>query len=140
MPHNVIIYDRDRDRINQVLADFLEDSGARMALLVDRSGFILGKNGDFKNVDTLSLSALATGSIASTQALAKVVGEESFSAIFHQGKRSNIHISIIANFGVLVAIFDTNTTVAMVRLFARETEKKLEPILLDIAERGRKKS
>ncbi|RKZ28886.1 hypothetical protein DRQ36_09770 [bacterium] len=135
---NIIINEQDKQRFEIILSDFLKDSGARTVILVDKSGFVLSKAGDFAGIDAQSLAVLASGSYASTQALAKLIGELEFSAAFHQGKRSNVHISLIANYAILVAIFDASITVGVIRLYARETSKKLEPLIFDLTTRSKK--
>ncbi|MCK5832569.1 roadblock/LC7 domain-containing protein [bacterium] len=135
---NIIIYEIDKIKLETVLAGFIEESGARLAMLVGKSGVILSRKGDFSGVELQSLAALTAGSFASTQALAKVVGEKEFLGVFHQGKRSNIYISLVADFGILVAVFDVSTTVGMIRLCAREATKKLEPIIAEIIQRIKK--
>ncbi len=105
-------------------------------MLVDKGGAIISRKGDFTGIEVQTLSALTAGSFASTQALAKTIGEKGFTGVLHQGKRNNIYISSIADHGIIVAVFDVNTTVGMVRLCARETSKSLEPLLLQIVNRG----
>jgi len=136
---NIVITAEDKQRLESILAGFLEDSGARNVLLVDRGGFVIMRWGDFTGVDPQSLAVLASGSFASTHALAQHIGEKEFSAAFHQGKQSNVHLSIIAEYALLVAIFDATATVGMIRLYAREAAKKLEPIISDMITRRKKR-
>ena len=51
--------------------------------------------------------------------MAKLLGEEECSALFHQGKSDNIQLSLVGDRALLTAIFDEQTTVGMVRLYAR---------------------
>jgi hypothetical protein len=65
-------------------------------------------------------------------ALAKLLGEEEFSALFHQGKSDNIQLSLIGDRTILTVIFDDSTTLGMVRLYVTETVRKLEDLFNDI--------
>jgi len=134
---NLVILESDKIKLESVLTGFIEESGARLAMLVGKNGMILSRRGDFAGVDVQSLAALTAGSFASTQALASVVGEKEFTGVFHQGKRINIYIALVADFGILVAVFDVATTIAMIRLTARETSKRLEPIIADLIARSK---
>ncbi len=134
---NIIIYEPDKIKLESVLSSFIEESGARLSMLVTKNGMILSRKGDYTGVDIQSLAALTAGTFASTQALAKVVGEKEFLGVFHQGKRNNIYISLISDFGILVAVFDISVTVGIIRLSAREAAKKLEPIIAELITRAK---
>jgi len=134
---NIIIYEGDKAKLEAILTGFIEESSARLAMIVDNGGMILTRIGDFNGIDIQPLAALTAGSYASTQALAKVIGENEFTGVTHQGKRNSIYISMVANFGLLVVVFDANTTIGMVRLSARDTAKKLGPVIAGIISRSR---
>jgi len=68
------------------------------------------------------------GLVAATREMAKLLGEEEFSALFHQGKSDNIQLSLVGDRALLTAIFDDQTTVGMVRLYAAEAAKRLAAI------------
>jgi len=135
MNPNTTITDKDKKIFETTLGNFLKNSGARTVLLVDRNGFILHRAGDFKSIDAQSLAVLAVSEYASTQALARTIGEEEISAVFHQGKKNHVHISMIAKTAMIVTVFSSNITVSMVRLSAREASKTLQKAILDIASR-----
>ncbi|MCD6502263.1 roadblock/LC7 domain-containing protein [bacterium] len=135
---NIVIYPSDKEKLEAVLSAFIEESGSRLVMLVDKGGSIISRKGDFTGIEVQALSALTAGSFASTQALAKAIGEKEFTGVLHQGKRSSIYISNVAENGIIVAVFDVNTTVGMVRLCVRETSKRLEPLILQIVNRGKK--
>src|SRR5258708_36625343 len=65
---NLAIHEEDAQRINGVLLHFLGESGAREALLIDRSGQLLARGGASRSLDTVSLPALAAGAFCATAA------------------------------------------------------------------------
>ena len=77
MLHDLVIHENEATRIGQVLASFLEESGASEALLIDRSGQLLASTGKTPSFDTVSISALAAGAFSSTGAIAELLGEKS---------------------------------------------------------------
>ena len=120
----LVFYKDDVDLMDKVLAEFLRLAGAKCALLVDKEGHMVTRQGEVKlNMDTIS--ALVAGSFAATKEMAKLLGEESFSCLFHQGERDNIQLSLVGDRTLLTILFDDRTTVGMVRLYATETCKKL---------------
>jgi len=72
-----------------------------------------------------TISALVAGSFAATREMARLLGEEEFSVLFHQGKSDSIQLSLVGDRTLLTVIFDEATTVGMVRLYASETAKRL---------------
>jgi predicted regulator of Ras-like GTPase activity (Roadblock/LC7/MglB family) len=131
-PHDSLaIHEEDSQRINQVLLHFLGESGAMEALLIDRSGQLLARGGSSRSLDTVSLSALAAGAFSSTAAMARLLGETEFTMLFHQGIRESIHVAAVDEQAILLAIFDSRTTVGMVRLFAKEASTAIGAILAE---------
>jgi|RifCSP16_2_1023846.scaffolds.fasta_scaffold67160_3 predicted regulator of Ras-like GTPase activity (Roadblock/LC7/MglB family) len=128
---NLAIHEEDSQRINQVLLHFLGESGAMEALLIDRSGQLLARAGASRSLDTVSLSALAAGAFSSTAAMARLLGETEFTMLFHQGIKESIHVAAVDEHAILLAIFDSRTTVGMVRLFAKEASTAVGAILAD---------
>jgi predicted regulator of Ras-like GTPase activity (Roadblock/LC7/MglB family) len=129
--HDVVIHAGDAEKINAVLTTFLGESGATEALLIDRSGQLLAATGANRALDTVSISALAAGAFSSTGALARLLGEEEFTVLFHQGNKESIHMSSVDDHVILLAIFGGQTTVGMVWLFAKEVATVIGQILIE---------
>jgi predicted regulator of Ras-like GTPase activity (Roadblock/LC7/MglB family) len=127
---SVVIHEAEAGQIDAVLDGFLRESGASHVLLIDRSGQPLAQHGP-EACDTASIAALAAGAFSSTGAMAKLLGETEFSVLFHEGATQNIHVSTVDTATILLAIFDSHTTVGMVRLFAREASQAIAAILDD---------
>ena len=124
----LVFYKEDVDSINAILDAFLKQSAAKCALLIDKDGHMVTGRGATKRIDVDTISALVAGSFAATREMAKLLGEEEFSALFHQGKSDNIQLSLVGDRALLTAIFDEQTTVGMVRLYANEAAKRLAAI------------
>lgn len=83
----------------------------------------------------MTISALVAGSFAATREMAKLLGEDEFSVLFHQGKKDSIQLSLIGERTLLATIFDERTTIGMVRLYAKEATSKLMGIFGEIDNR-----
>jgi predicted regulator of Ras-like GTPase activity (Roadblock/LC7/MglB family) len=126
----LVYYAEDIDRINQILDRLVHLSDARCALLVDKEGHLITKRGEMsQGFDDESLSALVAGSFAATKQMAKLLGEEEFSVLFHQGVKDSIQLTLVADRALLAIIFDDRTTIGMVRLYASETTRKVLEVL-----------
>ena len=131
----LVFYEQDIEEINKILAEFLDRSQAKCALLVDKEGHLVTKRGFTKSFNTDSIAALVAGSFAATKQMAKLLGEEEFSIMFHQGKKDNIQLSLVGERTILAVIFDDKTTLGMVRLYASQVSSKLAELFSEIAER-----
>ena len=136
----LIFYEDDIQAIEAIMDAFLKKSAARCALLVDQDGHMITARGDTEKTDLDTISALVAGSFAATKALAKQFGEEDFTALFHQGRGGNIQLSLVGERALLTALFEDNTTIGMVRLYAAESAKRLADVfrrkVLDAAKGG----
>lgn len=134
----LIIYEAEIKRIEAILSKMLKGAEAKCAFLVDKDGHLITRLGFTHSLDTTALAALLAGSFASTKEIARLVGEDEFSVLFHQGKKDHIHMSLAGDRSILVVIFDDRTTIGMVRLYAKEAAAELAQIFAQIkAETGR---
>jgi predicted regulator of Ras-like GTPase activity (Roadblock/LC7/MglB family) len=134
---SLIIYEDEIEKIDRTLIKLIKGSEAKCALLVDKDGHLITRQGFTHSLDTTALAALLAGSFASTREIARLVGEPEFSVLFHQGKRDHIHITLVGERSILVVIFDDRTTIGMVRLYAKECGEELANILSQ-ANKGKK--
>jgi predicted regulator of Ras-like GTPase activity (Roadblock/LC7/MglB family) len=125
---SLIIYEEQIEKIDLILAKMLKGAEAKCALLVDKDGYLITRQGFTHSLDTTALAALLAGSFASTKEIARLVGESEFSVLFHQGKRDHIHMSLVGDRSILAVIFDDRTTIGMVRLYAKEAAAELSKI------------
>lgn len=134
--NRLVFYREDIRTINRVLREFLKLSNAKCALLVDKEGHMITKQGVTRSFDMDTISALVAGSFAATKEMARVLGEDEFSILFHQGKTDNIQLSLVGDRTLLTVIFDDSTTIGMVRLYANETAKRL----MEVFEKAKNKT
>jgi predicted regulator of Ras-like GTPase activity (Roadblock/LC7/MglB family) len=131
----LVFYARDVDRIDGEIDGFLELSGARCALLIDKEGHLVTRRGDAVQNSIESISALIAGSFAATREMARLLGEEQFSTLFHQGQRDSIQIALVGDRALFATVFDGRTNLGLVRYYAVETTRRLNEILGDIGTR-----
>lgn len=134
--NSLILYEEEITRFDSLLNKMLKGSEAKCALLVDKDGHLITRQGFTHSLDTTALAALLAGSFASTKEIARLVGEPEFSVLFHQGKKDHIHMSIVGERSILVVIFDDRTTIGMVRLYAKETAIELAKVFVEMMARS----
>ncbi|MEK7867244.1 MAG: roadblock/LC7 domain-containing protein [Planctomycetota bacterium] len=128
----VLYYKDDLDRLDRILEEYLRLSKAKCTLLIDKDGHLVTKQGQTGTYDMDTISALVAGSFAATKEMAKLLGEEEFSVLFHQGMKDAIQLSLIGDRTLMATIFDDKTTVGMVRLYSNEAARKLGLILSEL--------
>ena len=121
----LVFHEADIDRVDQILVEFLRQSQARCAMLIDREGYMITRQGSTKSFDNDTISALVAGSFAATKEMARLLGQDEFSVLYHQGKRESIQMTLVGERILLTVIFDEQTTLGMVRLYAKEAAKRL---------------
>lgn len=124
----LVMYEEEFQLITAVLERLHRDANAKVVFLVDKNGQLIAAAGDTKNLDTTSLASLTAGNIAATGGLAKLIGEKEFSILFHEGEKDNIHISIVGQRVILVVIFDTKSSLGLVRLRVKKASDELKAI------------
>jgi predicted regulator of Ras-like GTPase activity (Roadblock/LC7/MglB family) len=132
----LVFYADDVGRLDGELDGFLELSGARCALLIDREGHLVTRRGDAVQNSLESISALIAGSFAATREMARLLGEEQFSTLFHQGERDSIQVSLVGDRALFAMVFDQRTNLGLVRYYAVETTRRVDQILSEMAIRA----
>jgi predicted regulator of Ras-like GTPase activity (Roadblock/LC7/MglB family) len=136
----LIFYRNDLGRIDRVLEEFMRLTGAISVLLVDKEGHMITRAGKPPSFDQDTISALVAGSFSATREMARLLGEKEFSALYHQGERDNIQLSLVGDRTILTVIFDETTTLGMVRLYVTEAVRKLEDLFTEIARQQREEA
>ncbi len=129
---NWVLFEEDIERLNATLDVFLNETDAQCVLVIDKGGHLIAVRGLTDSMDTASLSALAAGAFASTREIARLIGEPEFSVLFHQGRREHIHVSLIDGDTLLMAIFDDQTTIGIIRLYAKDTEEEIARLFVEV--------
>lgn len=125
----------DLERIKGILHAFVSEAGARCALLLDRAGRPVTAYGETGDIDETSFASLAAADFDASDQLAGLLGEEEFTALYHQGADGSMYLSDIAGAAILAAVFDRRTTLGMVRLKTRAVVPQLVELLQEMGRR-----
>lgn len=128
----VILHEQQFQKIKSVLARLCVECIARVVFLVDRDGQPIAFYGDIGDMDTTSFSSLAAGNVAATMSMAKLIGENVFPSMVHEGERESIFISIIGR-SLLVVVFDDSSTLGLVKLRTKRASYEVADILEQVA-------
>ena len=126
---DTVMYEDEFREIHDILQRLRKAANARAAFLIDRNGQQIASTGEnIEGMDSTSLASLTAGNVASTDALAKLIGEKEFSVLFHEGEKDNLHISLVGNKGILVLLFDERSSLGLVRLRVRNATGSLADV------------
>jgi len=127
---NYVFRQEQLNAIEEVLAKDLMDLGVHSVFLIDMAGNVVAgkESGEVKH-DIYSLAALAAGNFGAVSTMAKLIGEEEFSLLFHKGQKEHIHFSKVTGDFLLITIFGKEISLGFLRLKVAEAMEKLVKIL-----------
>ncbi len=131
---NVILTREDLKKINSFLEKLISSSSAHSVLLIDRSGQLIAEYGNTTEIDIFSLSALMAANFGATAEIAKILGEEEFTLLFHKGKNENVYFTAVGQHVIMVILFDDKTTLGLIRLKIKQITEELSQVLIPIFE------
>ena len=136
----LVMYEEEYNQIREVCNRLARDANAKAIFLVDKNGQLIANAGETQDLDSTSLASLTAGNIAATGGIAKLLRENEFATQFHEGEKANIHIQLVGNRVILVVIFDSKSSLGLVRLRVRKASDELnrvfESLLSKVQEPG----
>jgi predicted regulator of Ras-like GTPase activity (Roadblock/LC7/MglB family) len=128
----MVMYEQEFTQIQAVVDRLVREANAKVVFIVDKNGQLIAASGEVEDIDTTSLASLTAGNIAATGGIAKLLRENEFSTQFHEGESQNIHIQLVGNRVILVVIFDTKSSLGLVRLRVRKATEELNAIFEEL--------
>ena len=113
---NIVITKKDLEKIDLCLNKMVSSSFAHSVLLMDRSGQLIAHQGDTPTIDISAFSALTAANFGATAEIARLLGEEEFTLLFHKGRVENVYFSAIGEHAIMVTLFDDETSLGLIRL------------------------
>jgi predicted regulator of Ras-like GTPase activity (Roadblock/LC7/MglB family) len=126
----------DAALLTSLLDAFIGETHAHCALLCDRSGRLLTESGNTGAIDRITFASLVAGDFAASDQLARLLGEEEFSSLYHAGEGRSMYLADVSGYSILAAVFDASTTLGMIRLRSRTTVPKLSAVFDGMAARA----
>ena len=136
MVSQMVMYDEESRRITEICQKLNADANSRVVFVIDKNGQLISSAGQTQGLDSTSLASLVAGEIAATGGLAKLMGEKEFSTLFHEGTKDNLHISLIEDRVILVVIFDSRSSLGLVRLRVKKCSEQLSQVIRTLQQRS----
>jgi predicted regulator of Ras-like GTPase activity (Roadblock/LC7/MglB family) len=129
MIQQLVMYEEELHQINGICEVLHRDANAKAVLVIDKNGQPFAQAGDTDELDVTSLSSLTAGNVAATGAIAQLLAEKEFAGQFHEGEKTNVHISIVGQRVIMVVLFDERSSLGLVRLRVRRATADLINVL-----------
>ena len=130
----------DFGAITRSLQQFLHETNARCALLVDRTGQLVATVGEQPRFDPTAFATLTAADFSANDQLARLIGETEFNSLFHQGEQESMYLVDIARRVILVVLFDNRTTLGLVRLKVKQPVEELSKLFEQMFRRAQEGS
>ena len=101
MNGNFVMFEEEQRQIQTTCDRLSKDANALAILVIDKNGQEIARSGHTEHLDVTSLSSLFAGNVAATGGIAKLLAEKEFSGQFHEGEKTNVHISLVAQRAIL---------------------------------------
>ena len=129
------LIEEDIRRLDETLRDFLTQTDATVALVIDKGGFLLTHQGRAGDLDLTTIGALSSGAFMASQTLAGLVNEKDFNHTSQQGEHTSLFTMNVDEHCLLVVIFPSKSGVGIVKYYATGAVNRIAQQLAAARER-----
>lgn len=125
MPTLPQLLEEDIQTFDGALLELLIQSDAASAMVIDKGGFLITRQGAGEHLDVTTLAALAAAAFSATETIANLVNEPNFSSVYQQGDKHSMLVVNVDSYSLLVVVFLAHVSVGAVKYFARTAIEKI---------------
>lgn len=114
--------------LREPVQTFVRESRVRIAILINGAGQVLAQHGFTSSYEVMNVASLAAAAHASSRALATLSGAERWAHLYHGGRVRQLFLAPLrtpVEELILVAIFDGESSLGLVRLFYDSLEAEV---------------
>jgi predicted regulator of Ras-like GTPase activity (Roadblock/LC7/MglB family) len=115
----------DIRHLDDAMRDFIAQTDATAALIIDKGGFLITHRGDARDFDLTTIGALSSGAFMANQTIAGLVNEDNFNSIYQQGEKFSMFVINVDEHCLLVIIFKAQVGVGVIKYYAASVVKKI---------------
>ncbi len=126
---DMILTAKSVEDVKSIINEKLISENVQTVMVIDGAGNILAHCGqDADGLDAISLAALTAANFGATSQIAKLIGENDFSLLYHKGEKANIHFARLGGEMILVSIFGDDVSLGLVRVRVEELADDINQI------------
>jgi predicted regulator of Ras-like GTPase activity (Roadblock/LC7/MglB family) len=134
---SLIVTKSEITKLEEIVEKELLDAGAEHVIIVDMAGNMILERGSMKMDDIMSLAVLSAANFAATAQIAKLIGEEDFTLLFHKGDKRNIHFNRLGKNYIIITLFNDSVSLGLIRLKSHSAIERLSAVLNSLEGRNR---
>jgi len=120
------LLEEDIQQLDDLLRGFLDRTDAATALIVDKGGFLITHQGDARQFDLTTISALAAGAYLANQTIANLIHESNFDSVYQQGGTFSMFATNVNEECLLIVIFKASVGVGVVKYYATAARERID--------------
>lgn len=132
MKEDIILRPEDLFQLNLSLTSILDSSQSEIVLLINKSGRLISYQAETSAYDAISISALVSGSFASSSSVANLIGETEFSSMYQAGSKMNLFLIQVDSNNILTVIFSKRSNLKKVKFAVESYKDRLIPVLANL--------
>jgi predicted regulator of Ras-like GTPase activity (Roadblock/LC7/MglB family) len=129
------LIEEDIRKLDETLREFLAQTDATVALVIDKGGFLITHQGAPGDLDMTTVGALASGAFMASQTIAGLVNEKDFNHTALQGELISLFTVNVDEHCLLVVVFPSKTGVGVVKYYSTRAVGRLARQLAAARER-----
>ncbi len=118
--------------IREVLNDLRRKAQLDLVLLIDVSGQAIAYGARNRESMVESVSALVAGNFAAALELSRLLGEEGFRCLYHEGQERSVYACKVGEGFIILVVFHSDVRFGLVKLYLAKGASRLEEILKDV--------
>ena len=119
------LIEEDIRRLDELLREFLAQTDATVALVIDKGGFLITHQGTPGDLDLTTVGALASGAFLASQTIAGLVNDKDFNHTTLQGEESSVFTITVDEQCLLLVLFPSRAGIGVVEYFSNGTVRGL---------------
>ena len=119
------LIEEDIRALDKTLKEFLGQTDATVALIIDKGGFLITHQGNSTDLDMTTIGALASGAFMASQTIAGLVTEKDFNHTSLQGEQWSIFTMGVDEHCLLVVVFPSKTGIGVVKYYSGPTVTRI---------------
>jgi predicted regulator of Ras-like GTPase activity (Roadblock/LC7/MglB family) len=124
------LIEEDIRKLDDTLREFLSQTDATVALIIDKGGFLITSQGHVGDLDLTTIGALASGAFLANQTIAGLVNEKDFNHSALQGAQFSLVTVNVDEHCLLVVVFSAATGLGVVKYYAGATVSRIAKQLM----------
>ena len=128
--HGLVLFSEDTLlKIDAAIEVLLEESKAKCAIVIDRTGCILSSGGDFHPLNQDTMGAVAAGVIAALNTMVSRATSPEVSVKFYGSDIDKIHFQLVGDRLILCMLHSRHNTSGQIRSAAKSFIATINPVL-----------